>query len=114
MSVKDNLIKKAFVINALRRASYRWPSRYKALKRAHIGRNEYFCEQCGLICPKKGIALDHVDPVVNPVNGYEDMDVYADRMLPDTEWGFQVLCHPCHDTKTAGENAIRKESKKKS
>lgn len=113
MAISDKPIKKAFLINALRRASYRWPSRYKALKRAHIGRNEYFCESCGVIGPKKSIALDHVEPVINPEKGWQDLDVYADRMLPDTEYGFQVLCKPCHAIKTNKENEIRKKNRKK-
>ena len=113
MAVKDNPLKKAFLINALRRASYRWPSRYKALKRCHIGRNEYYCESCGIVVPKKGIALDHVEPVIDPSKGWEDLDVYADRMLTNDEWGFQCLCHPCHDSKTSVENSIRKETRQK-
>lgn len=113
MSIKDKPVKKAFLINSLRRASYRWPSRWKALKRAHIGRNEYYCEHCGLICKKREIALDHVEPVIDPKKGWQDLDVYADRMLPDTEYGFQVLCHDCHDTKTEKENAVRKKTRAK-
>lgn len=111
MAIKNKPLKKAFLINALRRASYRWPSRYKALKRAHIGRNEYYCECCGVVGPKKSIALDHVIPVIDPSVGWVDLDVYADRMLPDDEYGFQVLCHSCHDEKTKKENAIRKETR---
>lgn len=113
MAIKDKPIKKAFLINALRRASYRWPSRYKALKRCHIGRNEYYCESCGIVTSRKEIALDHVKPVIDPAKGWEDLDVYADRMLTDDEYGFQCLCHSCHDDKSRQENNIRKQTRNK-
>lgn len=112
MAVKDNPKLKAFLVNALRRASYRYPGRYKAMKRAHIGRNEYFCEICGIIHGRKEGAMDHVNPVVDPATGWVDLDVYAERMFVDED-GYQRLCDRCHDIKTTGENAIRKENKKK-
>lgn len=112
MAVKDRPLLKAFLINALRRASYRWPGRYKAAKRSHIGRNEYFCENCGVIHKKKEGQMDHIIPVVNPEKGWEDLDVFADRLYCD-ENGWQRLCIPCHDEKTSKENALRKSSKKK-
>lgn len=111
MAIKDNPILKAFLINALRRASYRWPGRYKAAKRSHIGRNEYYCESCGLILTKREGQMDHILPVVDPVHGWQDLDVFAERLYC-TEWGWQRLCSPCHDVKTAAENAIRKDNRK--
>ena len=103
--------KKTFVINILRRASYKWPSRWIAEKRSKLGRNEYYCESCGIISGKKDTAMDHVLPCVDPQKGFEGFDKYADRMFPDTEFGFQRLCHDCHDIKTTQENGIRKETK---
>lgn len=103
--------KKQFIINTLRRASYKWPSRWKAEKRTHIGRNEYFCESCGIVGPKKQFQMDHLVPVVDPEKGFTGFDDYADRMFPDTEKGWQRLCSECHDIKTDKENQIRKNKK---
>lgn len=111
MAIKDNPKLKSFLINALRRASYRWPGRYLAAKRTHIGRNQYFCENCGVILPKKETQMDHVIPCVDPKEGWVNLDVFAEKLYCD-EWGWQRLCIPCHDVKTTQENVIRKESSK--
>lgn len=103
--------KKNFAINALRRASYRWPSRYNALKKHRIGRNEYFCASCGVISGKKDMQLDHIHPVV-PVTGWDGFDGYIDRMFTDTEDGFNLLCKNCHKEKTDNENKLRLKFKK--
>lgn len=113
MAIKDNPRLKAFLVNALRRASYRYPGRYNAMKRAKVGRNEYVCESCGTIHGRKDGAMDHVNPVVDPLTGWVDLDVYAERMFVD-ESGYQRLCNACHDLKTEQENAVRKENRKKS
>jgi len=112
MAIKDRPKLKAFLINALRRASYRWPGRYLAAKRTHIGRNQYFCENCGVIYPKKETQMDHIVPIVDPEIGWVDLDVYADRMYCD-ESGWQRLCLTCHSEKTSKENQVRKKIKKK-
>jgi len=107
---------KAFCIAALRRASYRWPGRYTAMKAAHVDRNAYKCAHCEGIFPKKEIRLDHKEPVV-PVEGFEvrkdfDLHEFAERLLVE-ESGFQVLCDGCHSTKTGLENEQRRANKKK-
>ena len=106
---------KAFCIASLRRASYRWPGRYLALKAANIGRNQYKCAKCCNIFPKKEISLDHIDPVV-PIDGFKvraefDLHEFAERLLVDIS-GWQVLCDTCHDEKTKAENLNRKSKKK--
>lgn len=103
--------KKAFAIAALRRASYRWPGRYKAAKRAHIGRNEYVCECCGVVVGRKQKQMDHVDPVI-PTSGWAGFDSYVDRLLVD-EHAWQTLCKDCHKDKSNQENKIRRINKKK-
>ena len=112
MAIKDRPKLKAFLVNTLRKASYRWPSRYKALKKYHIGRNEYYCASCGIIHGRREGSLDHIDPVIDPKTGWVDLDVYADRMFPETEEQWQRLCHDCHDEKTSAENEIRRANRK--
>lgn len=102
--------KKAFAINALRRASYRWHTRYKAIKKAHIGRNEYVCQTCGQIVGSKQKQLDHTLPVV-PVTGWEGFDSFIERMFPHDAEGYKVLCIDCHDVKTKIENEERRKYK---
>ena len=104
--------KKGFAVASLRRASYRWPGRYTALKSANVGRNQYKCAHCPpeTVHPKKNIQLDHKIPVV-PVTGWDGFDGFIDRLLCDEE-GYQVLCKHHHEIKTVEENGQRKEIKK--
>lgn len=99
--------KKSFIINVLRRGSYRWYGRWQAEKRSKLGRNEYFCENptCGVIGPKKDYQMDHIIPVIL-TTGYDSIDGVADRMYCEPE-GFQRLCKDCHRIKTDNENALR-------
>lgn len=106
---------KAFVIQTLRRGSYRWPGRYKAKANAKIARNQYVCNICKGVFGNKDINLDHVEPVV-PTNGFKngmdfDFNEYIERMFVD-ETGFQICCSSCHDLKTLGENSERRKNKK--
>lgn len=106
--------KKQFVINGLRRLSYRWYGRWQAEKRSKVGRNQYICENpdCGVIVGKKDTSMDHTFPVVDPEKGWQGFDEYIDRMFCSPEL-FKRLCNDCHDKKTQQENSIRKETKLK-
>lgn len=107
--------KKQFVINTLRRASYRWPTRGQAEKRSRVERGVYKCEYPG--CTHQGkrgeFAMDHIVPVVDPAKGFTTFDEYIDRMFPDSPDQWQRLCTFHHDLKTEQENSTRKETKKK-
>lgn len=104
--------KKQFVINNLRRASYRWPPRWAAEKKSKVGRNQYLCVMCNGIFGKKDTSLDHKIPVVDPDKGFEGFDVFIDRLFCEED-NWQRLCNPCHDLKTGKENKVRKETKAK-
>ena len=112
--------KKNFIIQALRRASYRWKGRWQAENRSKMIREvvgkrkfyDYFCEECGLVIEKKNSQMDHVLPIVDPKKGFEGFsDEYMDRFFPYAD-GWQRLCKPCHAIKTAQENDVRTETKK--
>lgn len=105
--------KKGFVVNTLRRASYRWPGRNDALKDANIGRNQYKCAMCpsDKIHPRKGVQIDHISPVV-PLEGWDSWDGFIKRMFCEKD-GYQVICIEHHDEKTKSEKEIRKKFKKK-
>ncbi len=101
--------KKKFAIDALRRASYRWPDRDEAMRRARLERGIYKCACCEGSFKRSEINLDHVNPVI-PLTGWDSFDSYIDRIFCDVD-GWSVLCKPCHKSKTFLENQIRKEEK---
>lgn len=111
--MKKLVTKKQFIIQTLRRASYRWHARNEAMTRARVSRGLYECAICKKHVGNKEKKMDHVNPVVDPIKGYTTLDEYAERMLPDDHTGYQCLCIPCHDSKTKGENLIRKANKAK-
>lgn len=95
----------------LRRASYKWGPRNRALYSARVSRGIYRCVMCGpdILHPKKNIRIDHIHPVV-PVTGWDDWNGYIVRMFCEVE-GFQILCKPHHKDKTNAENATRRALK---
>lgn len=114
--MKKLWVLKAFLFSALRRASYRTPYRQECLKKYRIKRGYYTCAECKNIFRKKDIAIDHIDPVINPLTGFLDWNEYINRLFCD-ETGLQVLCNngkeSCHKRKTKLENKARRLSKGK-
>ena len=105
--------KKNFAIQTLRRATYKWHTRWAAEKRSKLARNEYFCECCGVVLTKRESQMDHVLPVVDPNTGFNGFDDMIDRMYPSTPEGWQRLCKAmCHPLKTKLENEQRKVTRK--
>src|ERR1035437_3923217 len=104
-----------FLFAGLRRLSYRYPSRSKCLQYYRIRRGWYKCAICKGDFRKCDVAIDHIDPVVNPRTGFRTWDEYIERLFC-SEHGLQVLCNTgndsCHKIKTKAENLIRKEVKK--
>ena len=99
---------KTWLTSVLRRASYRWIPRNEALKDARIERGLYRCAMCQGEFKKDEILLDHIVPVVSIKDGFTNWDDFINRMFCPKE-GFQCLCGPCHDSKTAIEDELRKK-----
>lgn len=99
---------KAFIVSTLRRASYRHPARNESLKRAKIDRNQYKCNCCRGVFPRKEVQIDHIIPVVDPIVGFVSWDEYINRMFCPVE-GYQILCITCHDNKTDEEKLLKKK-----
>lgn len=114
----------SFIKGALRAASSRWGPKYETKKNARIKRGVYLCagyyrdshEVPASLPPKPGnirrrqVAVDHIEPVVDPKVGFVDWDEVVKRMFVEVE-GFQLLCPECHDNKTADERSERKNKK---
>ena len=109
--MKSQTNKKHWLVNKLRRLSYQWPERKAAIKNARISRGKYKCNSCsGENFGPKDINLDHIIPVIDEEQGFIDFNTYIDRLFCDED-NFQVLCKPCHATKTFFEQEIRKQVK---
>lgn len=71
------------------------------------------CEGCGCMEAKSNVQVDHKDPLVPITQTLEDMswDDVVDRLWCDAA-NLQLLCKPCHKTKTKEENKARRLYKK--
>lgn len=93
----------AYIKSHLRKI-WRWsPSRKDCLK-------SKLCIQCG----RKGtearrLRADHIEPVVDPLHGFQTWDIYISRMFNGK---LQALCDGCHKLKSKEENAQRRAVKK--
>lgn len=112
---------------------FRWsPERKKALARAFHhkesikvliikGRNkgqfkntyvEFFtCEKCAIVVPRKQKQVDHINPTVDPLKGFQGWDIYVERKMVTSD-KLQVLCKNCHAPKSIAENTLRRKVKK--
>ena len=107
--------KKTFIINTLRRGTYRWPGRWLAEKRSALGKGFYYCENeiCGVIVKKNQTQMDHTEPVIPVYKTTADtsLDEIAERMFCSPD-GFKRLCKDCHSIKTRSENEQRPSTEK--
>lgn len=111
---------RTFITGVLRSGFRKYPSKYETLKEASVGKQinkktnrlaeHYRCAECKQVFPAKEVQCDHVSPVVDPIEGFVNWDVYIKRMFCGKE-NLQILCSTCHDKKSAEERKIRKENK---
>lgn len=110
-----------FIKNGLRSLSRKWGPKNEALKRARVSRGIYKCECCGVEMTKStkvdgrrknNVHVDHIDPVIDPAEGFTTWDKVVERMFCEAE-GLQVLCTDCHKEKTNEERALAKERRAK-
>ena len=110
--------KKAFIIAALRSASQRYPPKYETLNKAKTGKEvnkatgriaeHYKCAKCKKKFVLKEVQVDHILPVVSTKEGFVNWDVFIESLFCDVN-NLQVLCRPCHASKTALEREERKK-----
>jgi hypothetical protein len=137
---KKPWVRDAAIYSALRRAYRSSPAVAQCLDE---GKEEFFipskkgkpmrrvrfsCEKCDWKGPRAkkktkkrpaapGIAVDHVEPVIDPVDGNLLLDGTRNwikqilRLFVDRK-GLQRLCPTCHTAKSKAENARRREQRK--
>jgi formylmethanofuran dehydrogenase subunit E len=101
-----------FIRSALRQAFNRYPAKFQARKAAErtvTGKRhkyEYKCEGCGDWFMGKEVQVDHIEPA-GTLKKYEDLPAFCEKLFCEAD-GMQVLCKPCHQTKTNDERKSRK------
>jgi hypothetical protein len=70
----------------------------------------YTCASCKHEYPAKEVNVDHVLPVVDPIEGFKDWDTFIKRLFCSKE-NLQVLCSACHTKKSKEETNTRTVSK---
>lgn len=99
-------------LNACKKEYFVESKNGKCLRRVH-----FKCATCKKYKDRKSVAVDHIDPVVDPktgvfgADGQVDYNKYIARLFCDQS-GLQVLCNECHKVKTKEENSIRRKTKK--
>lgn len=103
---------RSFVVQTLRRASFRWYARSEAMKAARVSRGTYVCEMCGPTVEHnvKEIQLDHKQAVIDPEKGFTTWDDFINRLFVDVT-GWRVLCRKHHDKVTEAQDVIRKQTR---
>jgi len=118
---------KNFIVQILRRGTYKWKAKYVALERTKIKvypKNKdgsvskkyqvfWECELTGAICASKEKVVDHINPVVplDWAEDYWDWKVVIENMYC-SEDNLQVISKKAHKAKTNIENQVRREFKK--
>lgn len=100
------MTKKTWIMAGLRRMSYRWPPKNEAERAARVDRGLYKCATCEGTFRAGEYAIDHIKPVVALKEGFTTWDEVINTLFCDKD-GFQILCHACHDMKTAIEDSMR-------
>ena len=111
----------SFVKGGLRGISRRWPPKYTTLADACVGKainpksgrqaKHYKCAGCLGAYPAKEVQVDHINPVIDPVEGFTTWDDVINNMFCEAE-NLQVLCTACHKIKTAGERQRKSNASK--
>lgn len=64
------------------------------------------CQVCSSWVPSGQIVVDHINPVVDVDEGFQDWNQYVLRLWCPKH-NLQRICDPCHDIKTATERIAR-------
>ncbi len=98
-----------FIRSALRQAWSKYPVKYQVLnnnRRPFAGADkrtkwEYQCAECGQWFKAKEVQVDHIESA-GSLKSYEDLPDFVRRLFCEAD-NLQVMCKPCHKTKTQEE-----------
>ena len=98
-----------FIRSALRQAWSKYPVKYQVLnnnRRPFTGEDkrtkwEYQCAECGEWFKAKEVQVDHIESA-GSLKSYEDLPDFVRRLFCEAD-NLQVMCKPCHKTKTQEE-----------
>jgi 5-methylcytosine-specific restriction endonuclease McrA len=126
---KREWVLQAAVFSALRRIFRTYPPYREVLDEAKeeyyvnskkgtkMRRVRFACNHCGNKYARKGIAIDHITPVVDlsglakQPDGEVDFNVYIKRLFCPKS-NLQSLCKKCHAVKSASEGKVRAKLRK--
>ena len=100
------------VIEKLNKARRERPWYKKDGTTAKKPRVEYLCTVCQDWFMKKDIQVDHEIPVIDPILGFQNWDIFVERLFCDSD-NLNILCKTCHKVKTDEEKRIRAINRKK-
>lgn len=100
------------VIETLQKVRRERPWYKKDGTQAKRPRVEYQCSECSEWFMGKDVQVDHTVPVIDPVHGFQDWNIFVDRLFCDIS-NLSVLCKPCHKKKTDEEKAVRAAHRRK-
>jgi len=109
---KKRMSMETFAKGALRRASLMWPEISECRRLARRGPNSYECAACHELFNSKEIAVDHRSPVVDIIEGYQGLTIFAERLFCSVE-NLDCLCKNCHLSKSQIEVQMRKYARAK-
>jgi len=110
----------SFIKSLLRKGTQRWGPKNTTLKSARVSKGNYLCAGCNQVVPVtvkgekkrvRNVFVDHIEPIIDPSEGFVSWDKVIDRMFCEEE-GFQVLCAECHKEKTSEERQVATERRK--
>jgi len=101
---------KSYLRGVLRKAFRDAPLKSQAYRQAKVGSRGradlYKCEICEKVLQRSEAQVDHKTPVT-PLKGWDSWDGFIARLFCDVS-DLQVICKPCHKTKTLEENETRR------
>lgn len=112
---KTKAFYEGLIRNALRKIFFQSEIRRNVFKKEKDADGFFQCYICGLSTPFEWqFQVEHVEPVVDPGEGFVNWQVFIDRLLFCPEDNLKLACRPCHKDKTDEENARRKRKPKRS
>lgn len=99
---------KSFIRSALRGAFRKWPPKFDVLKKAFVDKRinpdsgrlaaHYRCAGCNELFVLKNVQVDHI----KQIGKLTTWDIFINKLFCEAK-NLQVLCKPCHATKTKKE-----------